>query len=443
MNDLLSILFYLAVFSFSAILVYLGSVKKAKRWLFHLPVGKSVIVNPCIVLGLVVPMVAGAVRYGIGFDYASYLEIYQYFADGNVVEWHVEYIRSIEPLFQWLAYLSYALTGAPLLYFAIPWIATVILVYRSIVNWTQGVDRERLAFAWFFVLPIISAIGFNQIRQMLAIAIVLYATKYLFKFSHKNILMYILLIALAMLSHQSAVIAGLSILIVRLFINRKTRQSNTGYAVLKVAFVSISLVTLSGVAILVSGATLPYADEMTRLLFVGSTQGVPSNVVDIRPENLILMVIFLPAVFTYRWYVKKIDLIKARLVFAYSIIGLIITILSVFLMNGERLAQYFVIFPVIAYYLTISTTFHIGRALYPFITFLLIVVTGWQGMFPYYSIYSKDVDLNAINSLSVRPLYSKVLCNMNVIKCVNMTHFDNVVRERYEFDDSYLWKLRR
>ena len=436
-------LFYLICFALSAGFIYLGSRKDTIKWFIRLSTIKMV-VNPWIIGGLLIPIVIGCLRYGMGIDYASYLEIYQYYADGNVVDWHIDYIETIEPAFQWLARLSYAITGTPLLFFGLPWSATILLIYLGIKRWTPNLSREKFAMAWFLSLPIVTAIGFNQTRQMLAIAILFFASQYLIKLSFKNNFLYAILTICAMLCHQSAVFIALVFLVVRISIRDNGEKADTGYVMMRVVITATiaSVIAIAGISM--SGVTLPYLSEFSRLLFInGTVSGNLLGIADIRPENVILLSIFLPAVILGGSIGEKVGYIQGRVLSTFCSIGLYLTLMSVFIMNGERLAQYFVIFPILIYYISVSSSKKRKTLTHPLGIFFLIMFLGWQGVLPYHTIYEKEVDINAANSLSIRPPYNQILCNINIISCNDQTYFDKVIREKYEYKEGDLWKLER
>lgn len=443
MSSWQSLFFYFACFALSALFIYLGSLPNAPRYSVRfLP--KKLILNVWSMVGILIPVVVGALRYGMGIDYASYLEIYQYYADGGVVDWRIDYLQTIEPMFQWLAALSYNLTSTPLLFFALPWLATVLLVYFGIKRWTPNLSRKYFALAWFFILPILAATGFNQTRQTLAVAILFFASHYIIKLSFRNILLYTILTTIATLSHRSAILIALSFLITRMGIRDNGEKTSNPYLLVRVLAISILLGSLIVAGIILSGTTVPYISEFSRLLFInGSISGNILGVADIRPENIILLCIFLPAVFLARDRNSTIDYVSSRMLYVFCFLGLILVIGSLFVMNGERLAQYLVIFPIVVYYVASSSHVNKRVVAYPIGTFFIIMFLGWQGVLPYYSIFDKNVDLNAVNSLSVRPLYNQTLCSMNAIRCNDKVYFDEVIRKRYEFKEGDLWKLEQ
>lgn len=443
MNPWLSLFFYFACFALSALFVYLGSRSETPQRSIRF-FTKKLTFNVWTTVGILIPIVIGSLRYGMGIDYASYLEIYQYYADGEVVDWRVDYLQTIEPMFQWLAKLSYTLTSTPLLFFGLSWSATILLVYFGIKRWTPDLSRKTFALAWFLVLPIVAATGFNQTRQMLAVAILFFASHYIIKLNIKNILLYIILAIVAVLSHQSAALIALLFLIIRLCIRTNGEKVTAPYLMVRILIISALLASLLAVGVILSGTTLPYVNEFSRLLFInGAISGNIFGVADIRPENVILLLIFLPAVFFAKFRNSTISYVGSRMLSVFCFIGFLLVLGSFFVMNGERLAQYFVIFPIVTYYIAASNLMSMKIIAYPISMFFVIMLLGWQGVLPYYSIFDKNVDINAINSLSVRPLYNQTLCNMNVISCNDRVYFDEVVRERHEYKEGDLWQLEQ
>ena len=443
MNSWQSLFFYLACFALSALFVYLGSRTKTPQYSIRFFTRKLTF-NVWATAGVLIPIVIGSLRYGMGIDYASYLEIYQFYADGGGVDWRVDYLQTIEPIFQWLAMLSYNLTNTPILFFGIPWATTILFVYFGIKRWTPRISRKFFAWAWFLILPIVAATGFNQTRQMLAVAILFFASHYIIKLSLKNILLYTSLAIVAVLCHRSAALIALVLLIIRMGTRNNGGKVSMPYLMVRILIISTLLASLIIVGIILSGTTAPYVGGFSRLLFInGSISGNIFGVADIRPENVILLCIFLPAVFLARFRNSSVNYVESRILSVFCFIGLLLVLGSLFVMNGERLAQYFVVFPIVVYYIAASSHINTRLKTYPIGMFFVIMLLGWQGVLPYYSIFDRDVDINAINSLSVRPLYNQTLCSVKAISCNDQIYFDEVVRERHEYKEGDLWKLER
>jgi hypothetical protein len=440
MNSWLSILLYFFVFAFSAVFIDFG-IHKAPSIKYLKIINFKLQFNVWTSLGLLLPISLGFLRYGMGIDYASYLEIYQYFADGRVVDWHVDNISRIELFFQWLAKFSHFTTNTPIIFFGIAWTLTILFVFYGIKRWSTNLDQKFFPLVWFMVLPIITAIGFNQVRQMLAIAILFYSSVYLLKMNIKNIIKYFFFGICAVFCHRSALLVLSLLLIIRLSIIQGNKRPGTTYTLIKILIISLIpalIITLYAIA---SSIQLPYLDEFTRLLFInGNVRGNIFGIADIRPENLILISIFLPALLWCIHEKANNDDLYFRLLSLFTGLGFILTTLSFFIMNGERVAQYFILYPVIVYYVYLAKPFSKIKISLPLILLFMIMVLGWQGVVPYHSLFEKKVDINAINSLSVRPPYSQVLCSTGVISCRDKIYFDNKVRDSFYYEEGYIWK---
>lgn len=123
------------------------------------------------VASLAVVCALGIVRYATGADYSNYLEIYQFFATGEEIGATAAYFSQVEIFFKFFAKLSYALTKTPLLFFGLPWVMTVVVLYCSLRCFFNKNDTDKIPLAWLMIMIFMIPLGFDQIRQTLAIAI--------------------------------------------------------------------------------------------------------------------------------------------------------------------------------------------------------------------------------------------------------------------------------
>ena len=133
-----------------------------------------------------------ALRYDISFDY-SYTYVPSYY---RIIAGHQTYF---EPAFVLLNKIVYAFFNNVDYLFIISSFITLYLVYSSVKNFSSNFFISTIMlFATRFYLY-----SFGQIRQYIAIAIFIYAIKYIIK---KDIKKYFMLILIACLFHKTAII---------------------------------------------------------------------------------------------------------------------------------------------------------------------------------------------------------------------------------------------
>lgn len=431
MTNIQSIILYLVVFFFSYLLIRIGIGSKNRIAVF---------------LGLGIVVMLGFLRYGLGGDYPSYLELYSFFTTGVEMNIHAAmYAEEVEPMTAWMAQLSYVLTGTPLLYFGIPWIATVILTYLGIRRILNDSSPERIALAWVTILPIITALGFNQVRQTLAAAMLFFAYSYLMKPQFAGALKYVGLAFIAVTTHFSAMFMIVVYLLMHKFFRVRGRQSKRRIASFIVLGLSaITVLVLLGFifreTLLGQFSDVRYIQEFYRLMLPGSdAEGLLFGIFDVRPENLIVLSVFLvPILLFFRnRYTGDWQII------AFCALGLIMSYLSLFILNGERLSQYFIFFAPIAVVCMMRGRYSIA-VLYAAFIFIIIMFFGWQTVTRYNTIFHQDVDLNIVTQRRHRALFSQTLCwtGMNECKSDELYDADDSPEQIY-YDKHELWRLRK
>lgn len=137
-------------------------------------------------IALLILIFFGGVRYEVGADYNTYEEIY-FFAETTSVEYG--YL---------LLCIYFRLLGfGPQIMFLFSIIVTLYIIYKAILFY----NPQQIAFVFFiFLFGGYYAESFNGVRQYIAIAFFMYATRYIISASFKK---YLLLILLGSLFHSS------------------------------------------------------------------------------------------------------------------------------------------------------------------------------------------------------------------------------------------------
>jgi len=168
--------YFLTFFIFTVSLVQSLFFKKYTKVLF-------------VLSGLVLILIAG-LRYDVGVDFHSYLELFSQIEKGYdpYTEWGFDFIVNL--------FLSIGLTyQAIFLFFS----TLTILFFLNYIDYFSSYKYFSLFL--FFSLPIFYFASFNQIRQFLAVAIFAYSLKYIYS---KNIFKYVVLLILASTIHKTA-----------------------------------------------------------------------------------------------------------------------------------------------------------------------------------------------------------------------------------------------
>lgn len=171
MTNLASVLLYIGAFSVSTLL-YRQYNKSNKR--FYL------------LLSFITPLLLCALRFYVGTDYSAYYNQCKSETAGNIG-------------FNIISHIANRIGDCKVL-FSIYGAVTLIFGYLSLNN----IEKKYRTLSLFLYLLLYFVVGFNIMKQTLAISIVLYAIKYIKK---EKLLSYILLISLATIFHTTAIIA--------------------------------------------------------------------------------------------------------------------------------------------------------------------------------------------------------------------------------------------
>ena len=175
-----------------------------------------------LVYAFIVNLINAGFRYGVGTDFFSYLNHYNY----------AEYIKiyNNEPIYILSVRLLKIIFGDYSQIFFI--ISSFIILYFIYKISIERVKYYELSVFLFITLYFYYS-SLNLIRQWIAVSIILYAYKYIFQ---KNFKKYLILAIIAILIHNTAIIAILLYFLINLDI-RKLKS--------KIVLISIVLVSIS------------------------------------------------------------------------------------------------------------------------------------------------------------------------------------------------------
>jgi hypothetical protein len=132
-------------------------------------------------------------RFHTGADWGLYINYFYKFAEiGNKTSWEIGYCI--------LSKIIYYLFGN---YYILQFLATFLFIYSLNKFYSQNTEYPILAFTIFVFIYFIS-LFMAQVRQSIALSIVLLSTNYIFK---KDFIKFSIMIVLACMFHISAIVA--------------------------------------------------------------------------------------------------------------------------------------------------------------------------------------------------------------------------------------------
>jgi hypothetical protein len=199
MDGVLSTCFYFFVFITSAIVVQHGYRRKSK--LIQL-------------VGLLLPIMLGGLRYDVGLDYSSYLSAFADIANPQVVDYRYAATPELEHTFYVISHISNVFFASPIAMYSIYCAITVFAFYAAL----SLMKPKNVAVALFFFYSIFYLNSFNIMRQGAAISLGCLAQVHYIKGNKGKAFLYLLL---ATAFHISALLLVVFILIERIFAKRR------------------------------------------------------------------------------------------------------------------------------------------------------------------------------------------------------------------------------
>ena len=192
MNNLESLIFYIIMFSVSAIIITkVGSLYKRQE-----SQRNKVKIIILTIIGIGIPIIIGAIRYRVGTDYENYMIIYNNKQNIDILQ---GMIQENERFFFLIIKIAAFFNNYQVM-FAIITFLTVIIYYKAILNYKEKVS---LGFTFFLYLFLNFTESFNVIRQALAVAIVFYSYKFVL---NRNFVKFLLTVIIATMFHITALI---------------------------------------------------------------------------------------------------------------------------------------------------------------------------------------------------------------------------------------------
>lgn len=182
-----SILLYCLIVIISSFLMHMAEREKQFEKMF-------------ILLAFLVIALPSAFRYKVGLDYAGYSSAYNIIVDAGSISESIKWF-TIEYSFRILSFISNDLIGSPQILFAFYSIFTNLFIVLGIYSYRKYVSMSTMTFMYTTLYYLMTL---NIARQMLAVSIIFFASKYILK---KSFLKYLFFVLLASLFHKSAIVA--------------------------------------------------------------------------------------------------------------------------------------------------------------------------------------------------------------------------------------------
>lgn len=143
----------------------------------------------------IIPTLIGGLRYGVGTDYFNYWEMYYWYNNLSILELVVQ---EDERLFKAIIIISDILFNNPVGMFILSQFITMFFILASIASYKNKLSYSVAIFIFYMAFW---SLSLNITRQFIAVAIVLFALKYILK---KSFIKYLILIIIASQFHLSA-----------------------------------------------------------------------------------------------------------------------------------------------------------------------------------------------------------------------------------------------
>lgn len=183
------------------------------------------------IFSLIVPLLLASFRWQVGTDYPTYVSLYYSLNQISAVPQFLDQISTLEPSFILLNFLAKALFSSYVPVFMICALITLAFFYRAIEDYS-GQSSVMLAVLVFLCLFYGST--FNIMRQMISVAIMFFAARYLFKGKYGFAVLWLIV---AVSFHYTALV------VVPFWIFRKQNRS---HSIVRVILFSLLLFIILG-----------------------------------------------------------------------------------------------------------------------------------------------------------------------------------------------------
>ncbi len=176
-----SVTLYAACFLLSAALAGLAQLYERRTRPIRLSPNGWQGTRPALVLwalSLAVPLLLSSLRWEVGTDYVTYGQLYTSLNQIDTLGEFVYQLPITEPGYILLNFFVKAVFNTPVMVYAICALITLFFFYRAIEDYHEK-GSVMLAALVFFAL--FYSVTLNIMRQMIAVSIMFFATRYLFR----------------------------------------------------------------------------------------------------------------------------------------------------------------------------------------------------------------------------------------------------------------------
>ena len=203
MQYISSILLYAGCFALAAVLAGLAQVYQRSIRPVQLSPSFTQTSRPhraFLLLSFLVPFLLSSFRWEVGTDYKTYISLYEAINSISSSSQWVQQLIEVEPLYVVMNLLVKVVFGNPLPIFFISSLLLFGFIFRTLEDYHEKIS---VMLAVFVFLMLVFSTTLNIMRQMIAVAIMFYATRYVFQHNYKKAALWMIL---ALLFHYSAII---------------------------------------------------------------------------------------------------------------------------------------------------------------------------------------------------------------------------------------------
>ena len=153
-----------------------------------------------LLLSFLVPFLLSSFRWEVGTDYATYISLYDAINSIGSAGQFLAQLVEVEPLYVLMNVIVKLIFNNPLPIFFISALLLLGFIYRAVEDYH---GRISVMLAVFVFLMLMFSTTLNIMRQMIAVAIVFYATRYVFQHNYRKAALWMFI---ALMFHYSALI---------------------------------------------------------------------------------------------------------------------------------------------------------------------------------------------------------------------------------------------
>jgi hypothetical protein len=153
-----------------------------------------------ILIAYLIVTLPEAFRYEVGLDYSGYVRAYTHIIQSGSWNDSVAWL-TIEPTFRVLCFISHGLINSPQIIFITYAVLTNLFIFLGIYSYRRETSMSSMLFMYTCVYYLVSM---NIGRQMVAVPIVFFASKFIIE---RSFIKYAFFVLLATMFHYSAVVS--------------------------------------------------------------------------------------------------------------------------------------------------------------------------------------------------------------------------------------------